>query len=161
MVAGNSFILEPVYMYKSTKSSISTGSNLFKSFSDYYSVAANETKTVYFRNYSNKLQNYFNWLIGLTNDVDRGGDGYTEHVVLRADNYLIQNPHSGALTSNYDWSTFKDELDGALVKMNVARSGSTVTVTAKQIAATDQSPVPGITAYCPVFFLDGSPGYSQ
>jgi hypothetical protein len=111
------------------------GTAWWTAFSDYYSIAANETKTVYFKNYSAKIANWHNWLLYLTSDADRGSN--KEHLGLRADNWAIVAPTGGAINSNYNWSTFRDELDGATVKMNVARSGGTVTVTATQIAATD------------------------
>jgi len=111
------------------------GTTFYTAFSDYYSVAANETKSVYFKNYSNKIGNYCNWVFYLTSDADRGSS--TEYLALRSDHYGWGTEYSsGTLTSNYDWSTFRDELDGALVKMTVERSGGAVTVSAQQIAAT-------------------------
>lgn len=111
-------------------------------WSDYYSIGANETKTVFFKNYSNKVQNANNWVLFLTSDADRGGDGYEEYLALRSDNWGWGTKYaSGTITSGYNWDTFKDELDGATVKMTVARSGGTVTVTANQIAATDGTTV--------------------
>ena len=115
------------------------GTPWWTAFAD-YTITADETKTVYFKNYSSKLENYHNWILGLTSDADRGSS--TEYLILRADNNGWGTKYSsGTLTSNYNWSTFRDELDGATVKMNVARSGGTVTVTATQIAATDGTTV--------------------
>ncbi len=115
------------------------GTPWWTAFAD-YTITADETKTVYFKNYSSKLENYHNWILGLTSDADRGS--CTEYLILRADNNGWGTKYSsGTLTSNYNWSTFRDELDGATVKMNVARSGGTVTVTATQIAATDGTTV--------------------
>ena len=116
------------------------GTGWWSAFSDYYSVAANETKTVYFKNYSSKIANAYNWLLVLTNNADRGNN--TEYLVLRSDHFGWGSKYSsGTLTSNYNWDTFRDELDDATVKMNVTRDGGTVTVTATQIAATDGTTV--------------------
>ena len=118
------------------------GTAWWTAFSDYYTLEPNETKSVYFKNYSCKISNGYNWHLGLTNNADRGGDGYTEYVILRSDHYGWASKYAdGTITSNYDWNTFRDELDGADVKMTVARDADKVTITATQIAATDGTTV--------------------
>ena len=91
-----------------------------------------------FVNHSSKGNNWNNWVIALTNDVNRQATGYLEYFVLRADNYAwwpsgntIDNANAGfTLTSNYNWDTFKDDMDGATVEMTISRDGSTINVDA-------------------------------
>lgn len=128
-------------------------------FSDYYTIAANGTLNIQFKNYTSKVGNYANWLAAVTNDVRRGGEGYTEYVVLRADNYAwqtgtyvndekIYDKNTGpekdpvgeahGVTHNwytsledwYDWTHFGDDMDGSVVNMQVSRSSATVTIRA-------------------------------
>ncbi|MBQ8153689.1 MAG: hypothetical protein IJ069_08420 [Prevotella sp.] len=111
-------------------------------FSDYYTVQPNETGKVHFKNYSCKVGNWNNWLLGVTSDADRGGDGYEEYVILRSDNWGWGTKWNEAnITNDYDWATFKDEMDGADVTIEVTREGGKVTVTATAIAATDGTTV--------------------
>lgn len=105
-------------------------------FSDYYTLAPNQTQTLKFKNYSSKAQNFHNWILGLCNDADRGTETYVEHMILRADNYGWGTKWDAAnITSNYNWDTFKNDLDGALIEMTIAREDAKVTVTAVQTPA--------------------------
>lgn len=112
----------------------------WSAFSDYLtSESGNCTFHYNFTNHSDKANNWDNWLIVITNGKERGETGYKEYVVLRADNYGWQganNTGSNAngwftsLTSNYNWDTFKDDLDGANVDITATISGGTLTITA-------------------------------
>ena len=107
-------------------------------FSDYYTLAPNKTLKVEFKNYSNKSANWCNWLAVVTTDADRGAEGYSEYVVLRADNWAWQGalntgPDSThdwytSLTSNYVWDTFLDDMDGSDVVLTVKRLNEVVTI---------------------------------
>jgi len=109
----------------------------FSAFSDYYSVPANQTAKIHFKNYSLKEGNYQNWIAVLTNDKKRGVTGYDEYLVLRNDNWGWGTKYSGgALTSNFNWDTFRNEMDGSDVVMTVTRSGESFTVYA-DITASD------------------------
>ena len=120
----------------------------FSAFSDYYSVPANQTMKLHFKNYSLKGGNYQNWVAVLTNNKKRTEVGYSEYLVLRNDNYGWGTKYgAGALTSNFAWDydpkgtttdgeKFRDEMDGSDVVMSVTRSGATFTVYA-DITASD------------------------
>ena len=111
-------------------------------FSDYYTIGMNQMAKIHFKNYSCKMGNWNNWLLFVTTDADRGADDYSEYLVLRSDHYGWGDKYDAAnLTSNYDWDTFKDEMDGADVTMTVKREGGKVTIVAEQIAATDGTTV--------------------
>ena len=106
-------------------------------------IEPNKTVTLEFDNYSDKLANFHNWLVVVTNDVNAGADGYQEYIVLRADNYgwqgaLNTNPNASStdwfylLASNYTWDydgqatgqKFRDEMNGSHVVMTIARGGN-------------------------------------
>lgn len=106
-------------------------------FSNPYTIAPNKTMTLKFQNYSSKAENYNNWAVILTQDVDFGTEG-SEYLVLRADNYGWQyGLNTGAesshdwfvsMSSNYNWDTFKDDMDGSTVVLTVTRVYANVTV---------------------------------
>ena len=96
---------------------------------DYYKLKKGEKAEFKFYNYSNKNANWNNWcLVAAT--AERGAEGYAEHFALRADNYAwfaaaggntVDNTSNVDFTmkSEYNWDTFKDDMDGSLVDMNV------------------------------------------
>lgn len=111
----------------------------WKAFSDYYTIAPDQTLTLEFTNYSSKVENWFNWTTVVTTDDDRDGANYSEYIVMRADCYGWDSKFNTNDNStnwfkenlnNYDWGTFKDDLDGANVKLTVKRVGALVTLSA-------------------------------
>lgn len=100
-------------------------------FSDYYTIQPNRSLRLSFTNYSDKAENCHNWVAAITTDADRAATGYTEYLILRTDNYGWGDSYSaGTLTNNYNWDTFKADMDNSHVEMTVSRSGATVTVRA-------------------------------
>ena len=109
----------------------------FSAFSDYYSVPAGQTMKLHFKNYSLKGGNYQNWVAVLTNNKKRTEAGYTEYMVLRNDNWGWGTKWKAEnLTSDFDWGTFMNEMDGSDVVMSVTRKGADFTVYA-DITASD------------------------
>lgn len=109
----------------------------WSAFSDYFKILQNQSLTLEFDNYSDKAANYHNWLLVITSDANRDADGYTEYAVIRGDNYVWgtygnsnDNKDKYVLTSNFNWDTFKDDMDGAHVKMTITRSGDRITARA-------------------------------
>ena len=110
----------------------------WSAFSSYQTIPADKTLHIEFTNYSSKANNWNNWLCVVTNNIERGVEGYNEYCVLRADNYAWQyglntgpdSDHSWftSLTSNYNWDTFKDDMDGSKVVLEVIRVGAAVTI---------------------------------
>ena len=107
----------------------------WSAFSDYYTIAPNKTLHLKFVNYTSKGGNWNNWIVALTTEAERGGDGYSEYVVLRADNWgwnasadTQDNSWYVSLTSNYNWDIFKDEMDGSTVDMTIKRVDARVTI---------------------------------
>ena len=94
-----------------------------------------ETFHTKFTNYnSGGTNNYENWLIVATNGPDSHGGGGSEYFVLRADAYGWGNGDYDAsnMYSEFDWSTFISEMNGAVVDMTVTyKSDSRVYVDAE------------------------------
>ena len=67
--------------------------------SDYYTIEPNKTLTLTFQNHSAGGDAWKNFIVALTNDVDRGGEGYYEYAIFRADNYAWQ---TGTFTKKED-----------------------------------------------------------
>ena len=82
--------------------------------------ATTTTSPLDFVNYSDKAENWHNWVSVVTNGVDRGGSGYSEYFALRADHHGWGGQfRKSELTSNYIWDDFKAELDGAQVSLSI------------------------------------------
>lgn len=103
-------------------------------FSDTYTISPQGSLTFTFTNYSDQLENYHNWVLGITSEAARNdnANGYVEYMILRADNYQWGNA-GNTVSSNYDWTTFREDMDGSKVTMNIVRNGSTVEVTATMV----------------------------
>lgn len=111
-------------------------STWWTAFSKSVSLTGDGSLTFIFTNYSSKKDTWNNWLAVCTNDVDRGGTGYHEYFVMRADNYgwcaddgwntanTTDVKCPGTLESHYNWDTFKDDMDGATVNLTLIRCGN-------------------------------------
>ena len=116
-------------------------SEWWQAFSDYYTLEPGKTLCTEFTNYSSKEGNWNNWIAVLTTEAERGADGYSEYVVLRADNYAwagalntgAESSHDWftSFSSNYNWDTFKDDLDGAVIALSVVREDANVKLRAE------------------------------
>lgn len=115
--------------YRVGSADLSTGwwsafSNIVKTNGDY-------VVSYQFRNYTSKANNWNNWLLVVTNGKDRAEDGYAEYFVLRADSYGWGDYYKGEnLGSTYDWGTFKEDMDGALVDLTIKVIGTRLDMTA-------------------------------
>jgi len=83
-----------------------------------------------FINNTNGGANWNNWLLAVTNGKNRGEDGYVEYFILRADNWENVTMSNVNVSSDYDWSTFIDDMKGAFINLNIKRMGNRVDVTA-------------------------------
>ena len=120
-------------------------------FSDSYTLQKNQVLELDFTNYTDKAANWDNWAVVVTTDADRAAPApapafgpllaeteYAEYFVFRADSYCWgmfgnSNPDDAAyyegyqLTNNFNWDTFKDDMNGAKVKLTVTRDGAKIT----------------------------------
>jgi len=84
-------LTEDVYQVGNTDNS----SGWWGGHSKYYRLATNaDTVYVKFKNFTSGNNVWCNWVQAITNDVPRGGTGYVEYAIWRADNY-----------SNFAWGT--------------------------------------------------------
>ncbi len=100
-------------------------------FSDIYAVPKNTSKTVYFKNYTNGEQNWFNFLVVLQNVPGAHGTAgipvYSEYGVFRADNYCWRGDDKNFAEAECDWNwdTYKTDLDGAYIELTVTNKDDT------------------------------------
>lgn len=103
----------------------------FTDFSPYYKISPDTHTSFSFTNYTDKAENWDNWIFVLANDKERNESGYKEYFVLRADAYGWGDYYKAEnMTSNYDFTTFKEEMDGAKVIISISMHNTTATVTA-------------------------------
>ncbi len=87
----------------------------------YYKLNAGGKLRFMFRNHSNMEENYKNWiLVACTSSYERANNGYKEYFVLRNDAFGWGTDYqSDGVTHDFDWSTFKQDMNGALVDMTL------------------------------------------
>lgn len=105
-------------------------------FSDVVEVPEGETATVNFKNYTDGVNNWDNFLVILQNVADAHSTDdnadYAEYAVLRADNFGWGAGYDGVVepTCDWDWDTFASVMDGADVTLTITNNGDTADVTA-------------------------------
>lgn len=108
----------PDYYPESSVKDISSGWWSNFSTEDYTLERGGKAK-FHFKNYSDAAENWHNWsLYGAS--TTHGATGYSEFFGVRCDNW---DNHTGSNTgceSDYVWDTFKTDMDGSLVDMEVA-----------------------------------------
>lgn len=105
-------------------------------FTEPVAIAAGESATVNFINYSSTLANWNNFLVVLQNvpevhSAEANAD-YKEYAVLRADNFGWGSGYDGIATAECDWNwdTFTADMDGASVELTITNNGDTADVVA-------------------------------
>ena len=129
----NCYVVENVDVNTTEVGASDNSAGFWSAWTDYFSIPANYTLHLNFKNGSSTVANWNNFVAAVTNDVDRNGTGYTEYLILRADLYGWGTSYgSGSWTNEGygDWDAFRADMDGANVNLTVARSGENVTVTA-------------------------------
>ena len=106
------------------KTDFTTG--YFGAHSDAYSLTKGQTKYFTFVNHTNGGENWYNWLLCCTNSSTfPGWEGDTSlnnyFFILRADNYEDKTDKNDSrfVTSDFNWSTFQSDMNGATVYMTV------------------------------------------
>ena len=107
----------------------------WSTWSEYVNLTGDGSLHYEFYNYTAGNNNWDNWAIVLTNGLNRGVDGYHEYMYLRADAYGWGDEYAasdnGHLDHNFNWDTFKTDMAGAFVTVDITRSGTNVVVDAK------------------------------
>lgn len=105
-------------------------------FSPYYSSASGDcTFHFAFTNHTDRGELWNNWILAVTNGKERGANGYKEYAVIRADaygwgDYANDAQREAGMANDYDWTTFKDDMDGAKVDLTVSIKGGKMDMTA-------------------------------
>ena len=114
-------------------------------WSNYFRIPANATLHLQIVNHTSGVSNWNNWNLAITSDMDRGTaglGGYYEYLILRSDKFGwgdsyalgswtdVNYPVVGSPTEDADWATFRQNMEGATVDIDIARKGTQVTVTA-------------------------------
>ena len=104
-----------------------------------FTLKAGKKAQFRFYNYSNAADNWCNWSLYGANKT-HGATGYTEYFGIRCDNWNNTTGSNTGCTSNYNWGTFKADMNGSLVDMTVEYSESgafkmtaTITTTGKKV----------------------------
>ena len=111
-------------------------SAFWSAFSDIYAVPEGESKTIYFKNYTSGAENWNNFNVVLQSTPTGHADtteGYKEYAVVRSDNYGWGAGYEGIATAecDYNWDTFKTDMDGAYVALTVTNNGDNAHVLAR------------------------------
>ena len=127
----------PVYYPESSVKN--TTSEWWTNFSADYKLQAGKKAQFKFYNYSNAANNWCNWALYGAN-VTHGATGYAEYFGVRCDNWNNTTNSNTGCVSNYVWDTFKNDMNGSLVDMNLeyAANGAfkmtaTITTTSKKV----------------------------
>ncbi len=98
-------------------------------------VPEGESKTVYFKNYTDGANNWDNFICILQNIPDAhsvdADANYAEYAVVRADNFGWGTGYETAtLDCDWNWDTFTTDIDGAYVALTVTNNGDTADISA-------------------------------
>lgn len=84
---------------------------------DSYELLQGDMADFHFLNYSDMGENWHNWaLYGAT--ATHGVSGYSEYFGIRCDNWDNTASGSSGCTSDFNWDTFKSDMNGSLVDMH-------------------------------------------
>lgn len=124
----------PVYYPESSQKTTTAGWWTNFSTKDYTLKKGGKAQFKFY-NYSNATNNWCNWALYGANTT-HGGSGYAEYFGVRCDNWNNTTSSNTGCTSNYNWDTFKEEMNGSLVDMTVEYKTDgtfkmTATITAK------------------------------
>ena len=117
----------PVYYPVSAQKNTTSG--WWSNFSSDYVLKSGKKAEFKFYNYSDEVNNWDNWVL-VAASASRGASNYAEYFVLRNDNYAWFTKLGGntkentanvqfTLDNNFDWTNFKQDMNGSLVDMVV------------------------------------------
>ncbi|MBQ0047742.1 MAG: DUF4859 domain-containing protein [Prevotellaceae bacterium] len=106
-------------------------------FSDFSTLEAGKYAHVTFKNFSDKAENWNNWvLVAQKAGNTTYGAGSDEYFALRVDNYGWGNFY-GTPSCDYNWDTFKDDMDGSDVELEISLSEAQEIVVKATITTVD------------------------
>jgi len=108
------------YSATTTVGAVDNSTPWWSAFTNYVAATGEGYFHYKFVNYSNKANNWNNWLIALTNGQSRSSLNYKEYFILRADNFGWGTYYLGAnLTNNFNFDNFKTDMDGATIVISL------------------------------------------
>lgn len=107
-----------VYYPVSQQKSLTAG--WWSNFStDSYDLKQGDNADFHFYNYSDAAENWHNWaLYGAS--ATHGASGYSEYFGVRCDNWDNTTVSNDGCQSDYNWDTFKNDMNGSLVDMHTS-----------------------------------------
>lgn len=108
-------------------------------FSDSYSIPVGSSLTLDFINYGSQEQTWNNWDLVVTNNVLRGGAGYSEYFVLRADHWAGSLNRNLRLSDDYDWGRYSAVMEGAHVTLVIDHVNDGYVLIKATIVSSDKS----------------------
>lgn len=117
---GVNYVSDNVFYPESSRKDLTAGwwSNFSK---EDYIIEKGMEMTFHFINYSDAADNWHNWaLYGAS--TTHGGSGYKEYFGLRCDNWDNTTGGNAGCSSNFNWDTFKQDMNGSQVDMTVKYS---------------------------------------
>lgn len=117
---GNNYVFDNVYYPESTAKDLTAG--WWSNFStEDYVIEKGGSMTFYFINYTDATDNWHNWcLYGAS--TTHGASGYNEYFGIRCDNWDNTTGSNTGCTSNFNWDTFRTDMDNSKVAMTVEYS---------------------------------------
>ena len=105
-----------VYYPMSQRKDVSAG--WWSNFStESYELQQGDAADFHFHNYSDKAENWHNWALYGAN-ATHGASGYTEYFGVRCDNWDNTSASNNGCSGDFNWDTFKSDMDGSLVDMH-------------------------------------------
>lgn len=86
---------------------------------NYYTLEAGSSQHFSFYNYSNQQNNWDNWCLYGASTIRTSTD-YKAYFGIRCDNWDNVSASNTGCTSDYNWDTFKSDMNGSLVNMTTA-----------------------------------------
>ena len=107
----------------------------WSAFSDIFTIPEGESVTKTFKNYTDGVNNWDNFLVVLqttpTGHSADDAEGYAEYAVLRADNFGWGTGYETATAEcDWNWDTFTADIDGATCEVTITNNGATADVAA-------------------------------
>lgn len=147
------------YFPESTSKNLTSGwwSNFSK---ENYVIEPDQTIRFMFHNYSDEAENWHNWaLYGAS--ATHGASGYTEYLGIRNDFWDNTTGSNDGCSANFDWDTFKADMNGSMVDMTVnygidgvfAMDAAITTAAGKPYTYSFTKDVPGAPAKITLFFV--------
>ncbi|MCM1490560.1 MAG: glycoside hydrolase family 43 protein [Muribaculum sp.] len=114
---GENYVATNIYYPESSRKDMTSGwwSNFSK---EDYVIGQGESMSFHFFNYSDATENWHNWALYGAN-CTHGGSGYKEYFGVRCDNWDNTTGSNTGCSSNFNWDTFKSDMNGSKVDMTV------------------------------------------